>query len=205
MQRKKGDKTQAEILASAKVLYKDRHFSTVTVADVMRGTQHHRNSFYDYFDSLTDFIWIFLDEFETDYLNRPRPWYENEDDLAVNMVRQYRVLIELSVDEGWKLLTARQAAECSKINSAVYNHFETKITDQIRKNLERQVETGAIRSEMDVDTVSKSVFKINLYAATEMVRQDKLDVDYWTKILGEIWLPVIYGVTWESLFSEATP
>ena len=201
---KKGDKTRAEILGSAKKLYASRHFSAVTVTDVMRGTGHTRNSFYDYFDSLTDFIWIFLDEFHGEFMSREKPWYEGEHriDLARRMVEQFAIVVEISTKQGWKLLTARQAAEVNKINAAIFEHFENECTENVKKNIERQQKLGAIRSTLDTDSVSKSIFKINTYAFTEMVRQDKCDVQYWTKIVSEIWLPVLYGVTWEQLFDQ---
>ena len=195
----KGDRTRTEILESAKELYKTRHFSAVTVTDVMRGTGHTRNSFYDYFESLNDFIWIFLEEFQTEYDSRDRPWYLVEHDLPRAMVEQFRITVRISASHGWKLLSARQAAECGNIPSAIYEHFEVLTAENLQKNIERQIKLGAIRHTIDAPSIARSIFKINCYAFTEMVRQDKCDVEYWTKIVSEIWLPVLYGVTWEEV------
>ena len=199
MMQSKGDKTRAEILNSAKQLYKAQHFSAVTVTDVMRGTGHTRNSFYDYFESLNDFIWILLEEFQTEYDSRDKPWYTAEQDLPTAMVEQFRIVVRITTRDGWKLLTARQAAECGNIPSAIYEHFEVLTAENIQKNLERQIKLGAIRPTIDAPSIARSIFKINTYAFTEMVRQHKCDVDYWTKIVSEIWLPVLYGVTWEDI------
>ena len=198
---KKGDRTRTEILESAKLLYQQRHFSAVTVTDVMRGTGHTRNSFYDYFESLNDFIWIFLEEFHADFLCREMPWYRatSKIDCARSMVDQFRIVVELATIHGWKLLTARQAAEVNRINDAIFEHFENECTDMLFENIERQIKLGIIRPTIDSPSIARSIFKINTYAFTEMVRQDKCNVEYWTKIVSEIWLPVLYGVTWEEV------
>ena len=201
---RKGDKTRADILESAKQLYQERHFSAVTVTDVMKGTGHTRNSFYDYFESLTDFIWIFLEEFDAEFLSRAMPWYtaSEKTECAKSMVAQFKIVVALATVHGWKLLTARQAAEVNQINDAIFEHFENKCTSMLLQNIERQINLGAIRPTIDAPSIARSIFKINTYAFTEMVRQDKCDVQYWTKIVSEIWLPVLYQLTWEDLFWE---
>jgi AcrR family transcriptional regulator len=191
--RRRPEEAEAEILASAEALVRERPWSEVTVERVMAGTTLARETFYLYFSDRNALLVRLLERLRGQIDELAAPWRDTtnrSDDAGRTGLRN---LVELYVEHGVVLRALADAARQDDAAADAWREFVDAGDRRSAKRIRAGIRRGEI-APLDAAETARALCAMNReYLFQTVVGRSKVDVDAVVETLHAIWRRTLYG------------
>ena len=186
---------EAEIVAAAEALLRERSFRELTVDEVMRRTDLSRPSFYVYFRDRHHLILRVVEHIGTDLRTMSKRWYTGAGDGPALAREAMEGIVEVFSEHGPVLRALADAAADDPEVERVYGGLVQSFVDVTRKHIEKEIEAGRVLPLDAGETAQALVWMMERYLNRSLGRVPaELPRETVAQTLTTIWTRVLYGV-----------
>jgi AcrR family transcriptional regulator len=190
--RRTPEAAQAEIISAAEALLRERPFRDLTVDEVMRRTGLSRPSFYVYFRDRHDLVLRLVQHLQTGFLVESKRWFEGEGpDLARQAIRG---VVQVYSDHAPVLRALADAAADDPDVELAYAQLVQTFIDFTAQHIERELESGRVRMQIDPHEVAKALIWMNeRYLYLSFGAHPRTPDEKVVETIECVWIRTLYG------------
>src|SRR5690349_20332706 len=182
---------QAEIIAAAEALLRERPFRELTVDEVMRRTELSRPSFYVYFKDRHDLVLRVVEHLTTALFTPSTTWLEGSGpELAAEALK---AVIRVYAEHGPVMRALADAAADDPDVEAAYLALIQTFIDAISEHIRNEIERGVIKDLDAQETAKALIWMGERYLYLTLGREPFQPVEKVSGVLQAIWLRTLYG------------
>jgi TetR/AcrR family transcriptional regulator, ethionamide resistance regulator len=191
--RRRPDEAQAEILAAAEALLRERPSHEVTVMAVMERTTLSRKSFYVYFRDRHELIARLVAPLRADLDARRAAARAAHDHPRDQFQASFLAIARVYIEHGALLRALRESSGHDEDAERVWREFTHAPIAEYAALIRAETEAGRSHG-LDADTTAQALITMNLGCFFEqLIGRPSADPERLVETLAEIWARAIYG------------
>jgi AcrR family transcriptional regulator len=184
---------EAEIVAAAEALLRERPFRELTVDEVMRRTDLSRPSFYVYFRDRNDLMLKVVEHIGAELRTMSQRWYTGSGDGRAQAREAMEGFVEVYASHGPVLRALSDAATDDPELERVYSGLVNEFVDVTTRHIEKETEAGRVLALNANETARALVWMMERYLNRSMGRSPGTQRQDVVETLTTIWVRVLYG------------
>jgi AcrR family transcriptional regulator len=184
---------EAEIVAAAEALLRERSFRELTVDEVMRRTDLSRPSFYVYFRDRHHLMLKVVEHIGTQLRTMSQRWYTGAGDGPAQAREAMEGFVEVYATHGAVLRALADAATDDPEVERVYSGLVHEFVDVTARHIEKEIEAGRVIPLDAKETARALVWMMERYLNRSM-GHERIKREIVADTLTTIWTRVLYGV-----------
>jgi AcrR family transcriptional regulator len=184
---------EAEIVAAAEALLRERPFRELTVDEVMRRTDLSRPSFYVYFRDRNDLMLKVVEHIGAELRTMSQRWYTGSGDGPAQAREAMEGFVEVYAQHGPVLRALADAATDDPEVERVYGGLVQRFVDVTTRHIEAEMEAGRVLPLNAGETARALVWMMERYLNRSMGRGRGEKRETIVETLTTIWTRVLYG------------
>jgi AcrR family transcriptional regulator len=184
---------EAEIVAAAESLLRERPFRELTVDEVMRRTDLSRPSFYVYFRDRHDLMLKVVEHIGTELRTMSQRWYTGSGDGPAQAREAMEGFVEVYAQHGPVLRALADAATDDPEVERVYSGLVHTFVEVTTRHIEAETEAGRVLPLNPDETARALVWMMERYLNRSMGRGPGTKRETIVETLTTIWTRVLYG------------
>jgi AcrR family transcriptional regulator len=185
---------EAEIVAAAEALLKERPFRELTVDEVMRRTDLSRPSFYVYFRDRHHLILRVVEHLGNELRTMSQRWYTGSGDGPAQAREAMEGIVDVYAEHGPVLRALADAAADDPEVEQVYGGLVQSFVDATRKHIEAEIAAGRVAALDAGETARALVWMMERYLNLSLGRAGAAERDKVAETLTTIWTRVLYRI-----------
>jgi TetR/AcrR family transcriptional regulator, ethionamide resistance regulator len=191
--RRTPQEAEAEIIAAAEALLRERPFREVTVDEVMRRTDLSRPSFYVYFRDRHHLVLRVVEHIGGALFAMTDRWLSGDGDGPSRALAALQGVVAVYDDHGAVMSALADAATDDPDVERVYGDLIQSFIDVTAAHIEREIADGHIR-ELNAGETAKALIWMNeRYLNTSLGRERLVPSDVVVETLTTIWTRTLYS------------
>jgi TetR/AcrR family transcriptional regulator, ethionamide resistance regulator len=183
---------EAEIVAAAEALLRERPFRELTVDEVMRRTDLSRPSFYVYFRDRHHLVLRVVEHLGRELRTMSQRWYTGSGDGPAQAREAMEGIVDVYVEHGPVLRALADAAADDPEVERVYGGLVQSFVDVTRKHVEAEIAAGRVAPLDAGETARALVWMMERYLNLSLGRSPATSRDKVSETLTVIWTRVLY-------------
>lgn len=186
---------EAEIVAAAESLLRERSFRELTVDEVMRRTELSRPSFYVYFRDRHQLLLRVVEHLGAELRTMSQRWYTGAGDGPALAREAMEGIVEVYAEQGPVLRALADAATDDPEVERVYGGLVHSFVDVTTRHIEAEIAAGRVRPLDAHETARALVWMMERYLNRSFgLAPAGTPRETATQTLATIWSRVLYGV-----------
>jgi AcrR family transcriptional regulator len=185
---------EAEIVAAAESLLRERSFRELTVDEVMRRTDLSRPSFYVYFKDRHALILRVVEHLRGELRTMSQRWYTGSGDGPALAREAMEGIAEVYAEHGPVLRALADAAADDPEVERVYSALVQSFIDATVQHIEAEMAAGRVLPTDAHETARALVWMMERYLNLSLGREPATERETVARTLTTIWTRVLYGV-----------
>ena len=186
---------EAEIVAAAEALLRERSFRELTVDEVMRRTDLSRPSFYVYFRDRHHLMLKVVEHIGAELRTMSQRWYTGSGDGPALAREAMEGIVEVYARQGPVLRALADAATDDPEVELVYGGLVQSFIDVTTHHIEAEIAAGRVLPLNASETATALVWMNERYLTLSLGREPAADRALVASTLETIWSRVLYGTT----------
>ena len=187
---------EAEIVAAAEALLRERPFRELTVDEVMRRTDLSRPSFYVYFRDRHHLILRVVEHLGNELRTMSQRWYTGSGDGPAQAREAMEGIVDVFAEHGPVLRALADAAADDPEVERVYGGLVQSFVDATRKHIDAEIAAGRVEPLDAGETARALVWMMERYLNRSLGRQPfETPRETVAETLTTIWTRVLYGAS----------
>ncbi|WP_028057505.1 TetR/AcrR family transcriptional regulator [Candidatus Solirubrobacter pratensis] len=183
---------EAEIVAAAEALLRERPFRELTVDEVMRRTDLSRPSFYVYFRDRHHLVLRVVEHLGNELRTMSQRWYTGSGDGPALAREAMDGIVEVYSEHGPVLRALSDAAADDPEVERVYSGLVQTFIDVTRKHIEAEIAAGRVAALDAAETSRALVWMMERYLNLSLGRAETTARETVANTLTTIWTRVLY-------------
>jgi AcrR family transcriptional regulator len=183
---------EAEIVAAAEALLRERPFRELTVDEVMRRTDLSRPSFYVYFRDRHQLMLRVVEHIGNELRTMSQRWYTGSGDGPAQAREAMDGIVDVFAEHGPVLRALADAAADDPEVERVYGALVQSFVDVTRKHIEAETAAGRVLPLDAGETARALVWMMERYLNLSLGRAEVTPRDKVAETLTTIWTRVLY-------------
>src|SRR3954451_8383748 len=183
---------EAEIVAAAEALLRERPFRELTVDEVMRRTDLSRPSFYVYFRDRHHLILRVVEHLGNELRTMSQRWYTGSGDGPAQAREAMDGIVEVYSEHGPVLRALSDAAADDPEVERVYSGLVQSFVDATRKHIDAEIAAGRVEALDAGETARALVWMMERYLNLSLGRAQGTPSDKVAETLTALWTRVLY-------------
>jgi TetR/AcrR family transcriptional regulator, ethionamide resistance regulator len=183
---------EAEIVAAAEALLRERPFRELTVDEVMRRTDLSRPSFYVYFRDRHHLILRVVEHLGNELRTMSQRWYTGSGDGPAQAREAMEGIVDVFAEHGPVLRALADAAADDPEVERVYGGLVQSFVDATRKHIDAEIAAGRVEPVDAGETARALVWMMERYLNLSLGRAQGSPRDKVAETLTVIWTRVLY-------------
>jgi AcrR family transcriptional regulator len=183
---------EAEIVAAAEALLRERPFRELTVDEVMRRTDLSRPSFYVYFRDRHHLVLRVVEHLGRELRTMSQRWYTGAGDGPALAREAMEGIVDVYIEHGPVLRALADAAADDPEVERVYGGLVQSFVDVTRKHIEAEVTAGRVEPLDAGETARALVWMMERYLNLSLGRVPGTAGTTVADTLTAIWVRVLY-------------
>lgn len=183
---------EAEIVAAAEALLRERPFRELTVDEVMRRTDLSRPSFYVYFRDRHHLILRVVEHLGNELRTMSQRWYTGSGDGPAQAREAMEGIVDVFAEHGPVLRALADASADDPEVERVYGGLVQSFVDVTRKHIEAEIAAGRVAALDAGETARALVWMMERYLNLSLGRAHATPRDKVAETLTTIWTRVLY-------------
>jgi AcrR family transcriptional regulator len=184
---------EAEIVAAAEALLRERPFRELTVDEVMRRTDLSRPSFYVYFRDRHHLILRVVEHLGAELRTMSQRWYTGSGDGPALAREAMEGIVEVFAEHGPVLRALADAAADDPDVERVYGALVQSFVDVTARHIEAEMAAKRVLALDADETALALVLMMERYLNSSLGRTPMTPSTKVTETLATIWTRVLYG------------
>jgi AcrR family transcriptional regulator len=184
---------EAEIIAAAESLLRERPFRELTVDEVMRRTGLSRPSFYVYFSDRHQVVLRVVERLGTALFAMSERWYRGEGDGRTLAREATEGIVAVYAEHGPVLRALADAATDDPSVEAAYDAIVQGFVTATTEHIEREIAAGRMLALDAGETAKALVWMMERYLNLSLGREPITPPEVVAETLSTIWGRVLYG------------
>jgi len=183
---------EAEIVAAAEALLRERPFRELTVDEVMRRTDLSRPSFYVYFRDRHHLILRVVEHLGNELRTMSQRWYTGSGDGPAQAREAMEGIVDVFAEHGPVLRALADAAADDPEVERVYGGLVQTFVDVTSKHIDAEIAAGRVEPLDAGETARALVWMMERYLNLSLGRAQGTPRDKVAETLTVIWTRVLY-------------
>ena len=183
---------EAEIVAAAEALLRERPFRELTVDEVMRRTDLSRPSFYVYFRDRHHLVLRVVEHLGKELRTMSQRWYTGSGDGPALAREAMEGIVDVYVEHGPVLRALADAAADDPEVERVYGALVQSFVDVTRKHIDAEIAAGRVLPLDAGETARALVWMMERYLNLTLGRSTRTKPEMIAETLTTIWTRVLY-------------
>ncbi len=183
---------EAEIVAAAEALLRERPFRELTVDEVMRRTDLSRPSFYVYFRDRHHLILRVVEHLGNELRTMSQRWYTGSGDGPAQAREAMDGIVDVFAEHGPVLRALADAAADDPEVERVYGGLVQSFIDVTRKHIDAEIAAGRVAALDAGETARALVWMMERYLNLSLGRAQGTRRETVAETLTTIWTRVLY-------------
>jgi AcrR family transcriptional regulator len=185
---------EAEIVAAAESLLRERSFRVLTVDEVMRRTDLSRPSFYVYFRDRHHLILRVVEHIGAELRTMSQRWYTGAGDGPAQAREAMEGIVEVFAEHGPVLRALADAAADDREVERVYGGLVQSFVDVTARHIEAEIDAGRVLPLDATETARALVWMMERYLNRSLGRRPAATApEIVADTLTTIWTRVLYS------------
>jgi TetR/AcrR family transcriptional regulator, ethionamide resistance regulator len=184
---------EAEIVAAAEALLRERPFRELTVDEVMRRTDLSRPSFYVYFRDRHHLVLRVVEHIGNQLRSMSQRWYTGSGDGPALAREAMEGIVDVYVEHGPVLRALSDAAADDPEVERVYSALVQRFIDVTARHIEAEIAAGRVLALDAIETSRALVWMMERYLNLSLGRARATASETVADTLTTIWTRVLYG------------
>ena len=183
---------EAEIVAAAEALLRERPFRELTVDEVMRRTDLSRPSFYVYFRDRHHLVLRVVEHLGNELRTMSQRWYTGSGDGPALAREAMEGIVDVFAEHGPVLRALADAAADDPEVERVYGGLVQSFVDATRKHIDAEIAAGRVAALDAGETARALVWMMERYLNLSLGRAETTPREKVADTLTAIWTRVLY-------------